>query len=339
MAELATMSELRAADAGEFTRRAFLNSRIDLGQAEALSDLLVAETEWQRRAAAEMAGGRFARQVEEWRERLLVTSAAIEAELDFSDEGDVEAHYTADVLAPPAAAMALGADIRTHLAQPCAERLRNGVRVVLAGPPNSGKSSLFNALVARDAAIVSDIPGTTRDVIEAPLAWNGIAFVLSDTAGLRQATDDMVETVGVKRACDAIERSDILLWLGEENHGPKHPRLIEIDAKADLGRAGKTAAGLAVSAHTGSGLARLIARMVDEAEGILPAPDAYALNQRQRTALAKAAIALEALGSLADPLLQAEQLRYARSAFDELTGRTHTEDMLDHIFSGFCIGK
>ena len=339
LGEISTMPGLRGAEAGEFTRRAFLNGRIDLGQAEALSDLLAAETEWQRRAAADMAGGRFGQMVEDWRERLLRVSAMVEADLDFADEYDVAAQTGSDASRYAQPAAALASDVRQHLDAPPAEKLRDGVRVVLAGPPNSGKSSLLNALVARDAAIVSDIAGTTRDVIETPVAFEGIAFVISDTAGLREDSADAIEGIGIDRARGAIARSDILLWLGEEGEGPDHLTLLEIDAKSDLGPPAKSPAALRVSARDGTGVAALIAKLVCLAQTMLPPPDGFALNQRQRLALQDAESSLLAAGSHPDPLLVAEELRLARAAFDRLTGRTHTEDMLDRLFAGFCIGK
>lgn len=336
--EIARVPGLRLAEAGEFTRRAFLNGRIDLGQSEALSDLLAAETEWQRRAAADMAGTRFGRQVEMWREEVLSLSAMVEADLDFSDEDDVAAS-SAGASAFDGRAEALVQTFAAHLEAPPVERLRDGIRVVLAGPPNSGKSSLLNRLVAREAAIVSDVAGTTRDVIETPVAIDGIAFVLSDTAGLRGATDDAIEAIGIDRARNAIDRSDILLWLGAEGEGPDHPAMIEIDAKADVLEPSKSASALRLSAHDGRGMAELGKRLVALARTMVPGPDEFALNQRQRTALADAVQALEAAIQRDDGLIRGEELRLARAAFDRLTGRSHTEDMLDRIFAGFCIGK
>ncbi|MFA9201452.1 MAG: tRNA uridine-5-carboxymethylaminomethyl(34) synthesis GTPase MnmE, partial [Cypionkella sp.] len=194
--ELAAMPGLRRAEPGEFTRRAFANGRIDLAEAEGLADLLAAETELQRRAAMAMAGGALSRQVEAWRERVLALSATLEATLDFGDEDDVGAlpgDFASRV-------EALAGEIRKWLERPRAEPLREGFRVVLAGPPNAGKSSLFNALLEDEAAITAATPGTTRDVIERPVAIAGLPFVLVDTAGLRDVTDDAVERVGIARA-------------------------------------------------------------------------------------------------------------------------------------------
>ncbi|MBH9536669.1 tRNA uridine-5-carboxymethylaminomethyl(34) synthesis GTPase MnmE [Novosphingopyxis sp. YJ-S2-01] len=330
---LGSIEGLRPAEAGEFTRRAFANGRIDLGQAEALSDLLSAETEWQRRAAIDMASSRFGRLVDAWRERLLLLSAMVEADLDFSDEDDVSGSSAELVDAGR-----LAAEIRDTLDAPPAERLRDGIRVVLAGPPNSGKSSLLNALVSREAAIVSDEAGTTRDVIEVPVAFGGLAFLLSDTAGLRESTANRIESIGIERARSTFDRADILLWLGEEGEGPAHAALIEIAAKSDVGGV-KSIDVLRVSAHTREGVDELIALLVHRGRSLVPSENQFALNARQRAALQDAAIAFETATRLADPLMQAEELRHARLAFDRLTGRTNTEDMLDRIFSGFCIGK
>ena len=331
--QLGLLDGLRQAEPGEFTRRAFQNGRIDLGQAEALSDLLAAETEWQRRAAVDMAGSRFGRIVESWRERLLQLSARIEADLDFSDEDDVST-----TVVELADAGDLACAIRIELKAPPAERLRDGIRVVIAGPPNSGKSSLLNALVAREAVIVSDIAGTTRDVIEVPVALSGLAFLLSDTAGLRAETEDRIEAIGIERARSAADRADILLWLGEEGGAPPHGCVIEIDAKSDLGSQ-KSDDAIGVSARSGEGIAPLIEELVQRGRTLVPAQDQFALNARQRDAMDRAATALEDAAAMGDPLMQAEELRQARLAFDGLTGRAHTEDMLDRIFAGFCIGK
>ncbi|RZK00971.1 MAG: tRNA uridine-5-carboxymethylaminomethyl(34) synthesis GTPase MnmE, partial [Novosphingobium sp.] len=201
---------LRRATAGEFTRRAFANGRIDLAEAEGLADLLAAETELQRKSALAMAGGAFSRQVELWRERVLAASAAVEAVLDFADEDDVA------VLPDGFAARleALEGEIGEWLERPRAEALREGFRVVLAGPPNAGKSTLFNALVESEAAITAPIAGTTRDVLTRPVAIAGVPFLFVDTAGLRDEAGDAIEAIGVERARDELGQADLVLWLG-----------------------------------------------------------------------------------------------------------------------------
>ncbi|HEU0135547.1 MAG TPA: tRNA uridine-5-carboxymethylaminomethyl(34) synthesis GTPase MnmE, partial [Allosphingosinicella sp.] len=207
---------LRPAEPGEFTHRAFENGRIDLAEAEGLADLLSAETRSQRRAALAMAGGSLSRQVEAWRQRLLDLAAALEAALDFSDEGEVGEAW------PPGWAArleALAGEMQALLDRPPAERLRDGLRVVIAGPPNAGKSSLINALAQRDAALTSAVPGTTRDVIEAPTAIGGRPFLLIDTAGLRESEDE-VESAGIERARASLASADLILWLGDPLEAP-----------------------------------------------------------------------------------------------------------------------
>lgn len=329
---LAAIPGCRPAEAGEFTRRAFTNGRIDLTEAEGLGDLLAAETESQRRHALAIAEGGLASRVERWREALLAAEARLEAVLNFADEGDVAAEDEREALA---AAEKIRGEIRQALAAPPAERLKDGLRVALAGPPNAGKSTLFNALVAREAAIVSATPGTTRDVIEAPVAIADIAFVLSDTAGLRDSTD-AIEGEGVSRARRALETADIVLWLGDPEDTPDGEQVIELRAKADAG--GPDDGRLAVSAATGLGLDRLRARLVDAARAMLPRDDELALNRRQRAALETACARLEEVVP-DDWVLLAESLRQARAALDRLSGRSGVEDMLDALFGRFCIGK
>jgi tRNA modification GTPase len=338
-AALAGVPGLRPAEPGAFTRRAFLNGRIDLAEAEGLSDLLFAETEAQRVAAIRMASGHLSRQVERWREQVLRLSALVEAELDFSDEDDVGAGV-GDTVGEGVATLV--ADIRAALARPRAERLRDGIRVVLAGPPNSGKSTLLNTLLQREAAIVSDIAGTTRDVIEAPVAMGGIPFVLTDTAGLREQGAEAIEAIGIQRAHDAIAGADIVLWLGAEGDGPEHPAVWEIEAQVDRGgvsRETKRSPRHRLSARTGQGLEALVADLIASAQTLLPGTGEVALNARQHQLLGECAIALESSGSQSDLLLRAEALRLARLALDRLLGRAHVEDMLDALFGAFCIGK
>ena len=338
-AALAVLPGLQLAEPGEFTRRAFLNGRIDLAEAEGLSDLLFAETEAQRVAAIRMASGHLSRQVENWRHEVLRLSALVEAELDFSDEDDVGAGV-ADTVGQ--GVTALIGSIHAALARPRAERLRDGIRVVLAGPPNSGKSTLLNALLQREAAIVSDIAGTTRDVIEAPVALGGVPFVLTDTAGLRDEGAEAIETIGIARARDAMAAADIVLWLGPEGEGGDHVALWEIAAQIDLpnvSRETKRAPRHRLSARTGEGIEALIADLVATARTLLPGAGEVALNARQHRLLEQCAAALESAGAEHDLLLRAESLRLSRLALDQLLGRTHVEDMLDALFGAFCIGK
>ena len=336
-AALAKLPELRAAEAGEFTRRALLHGRLDLSEAEGLGDLLMAETEAQRRAAIRSAGGAVRRHAEDWTTRLLGLAARIEAELDHGDEDDVAGADPLPDLRSGAAA--LGSDIAAVAARPPVERLRDGLRVALGGPPNAGKSTLFNALAERDAAIVSPIAGTTRDRIEVPIIREGIAWLLIDTAGLADETDDPIEAIGVARARDALAEADLLLWLGDDPP-PPHPCVLWLHARADAeGRAPVQPNQLVVSVREGRGVDSLWQRMAEVASDLLPPPDLVALNARQRGWCMAAVDALARASLLDDPLLFAEELRAARRALDAITGRAGVEDVLDALFGKFCIGK
>ncbi|MBC2664538.1 tRNA uridine-5-carboxymethylaminomethyl(34) synthesis GTPase MnmE [Novosphingobium flavum] len=325
---------LRRALPGEFTRRAFLNGRIDLAEAEGLADLLQAETDLQRQSALAMAEGRFSREISAWREQLLVCSAEVEAVLDFSDEDDV-------AMLPPRFTWNLEAlrdRISRQLSRPSAETLREGFRVVLAGPPNAGKSTLFNALVESEAAITSPMAGTTRDVLTRTVALGGVPFQFCDTAGLREETGDMVEQIGVERARGALDRADQVLWLGEAEECPEGAWLIAAQCDRAVAMPSPKARHR-LSAVTGEGLDGLREDLVGTARAALPRPGETAINARQARLLRDAEQALSGAVTLSDPLLIAEHLRLARVAFDALLGRTTTEDMLDALFGRFCIGK
>ncbi|OSZ69762.1 tRNA uridine-5-carboxymethylaminomethyl(34) synthesis GTPase MnmE [Sphingomonas sp. IBVSS2] len=335
-AALAGRSGLRPAEPGEFTRRALLHGRIDLSEAEGLGDLLMAETEAQRRSAIRSAEGAVRRAVEGWTDRLLMLAARVEAELDHSDEEDV-----ADAALLPAlrsGAAALAEDIEAVADRPPVERLRDGIRVVLAGPPNAGKSSLLNAMIGRDAAIVSPISGTTRDRIEAPVVRGGIAWLLVDTAGLAALPGDEIEAIGIARAQAAQAEADILLWLGDAPP-PEHAHRLWLNPRADLPGRRAAADRLSLSSLTGEGLDALWSAMARLAADMLPPPDQMTLNARQRALSRNAAGALRAALREEDLLLIAEQLRSAMRAFDAITGRAGVEAMLDALFARFCIGK
>jgi tRNA modification GTPase len=333
-AALALLPGLREAEAGEFTRRAFANGRLDLAEAEGLADLLGAETELQRRSALAMAGGSFSRQVDAWRDQLLILSATVEATLDFSDEGDVgdlPSEFAKQVAA-------LEQQLADWLARPRAEVLREGFRVVIAGPANAGKSTLFNALVESEAAITSPMAGTTRDALMRPVAIAGVAFSFIDTAGLRAEPGDPIEAIGIQRALDQVEHADLVLWLGPEGQGPEHGW--EIDAqcdRADVPR--KSDPRHRISAVTGEGVSALKIDLADHARLAMPKPGDAALNDRQHGLLTTARSALREASLESDPLIAAEQLREARVAFDRLVGRAGTEEMLDTLFGRLCIGK
>ena len=268
--------------------------------------------------------------------RLLDLSAMAEAALDFSDEDDVP---DADIEARIGqGVMALADDVGALLSAPSAERLRDGIRVVLAGPPNAGKSTLLNRLVGREAAIVSDIAGTTRDRIEVPAAIGGTAFLLTDTAGLRDETCDAIEAIGIDRARAALEAADIILWLGEPAEAPREDALL-IAAQSDVALYGPERPGLRLSARTGEGMDALVAMLLNRAATLLPGEGDYALHARQRDGVRQLHDHLLAAGEARDLLVLAEELRLGRRTIDALTGQAGTEDMLDRLFSGFCIGK
>ena len=336
-AAIASFPSTRMAEAGEFTRRAFANGRMDLNEAEGLADLLAAETEWQRKAASLMFGGAFSAAIEGWRQEVLRLSALTEAELDFSDEGDVD---TQNKDAITIGCGKICDEIGRMLANPPVEKLKDGLRVVLAGPPNSGKSTLLNALVGRDAAIVSDIAGTTRDMIEVPVSIEGIGVLFTDTAGLRDDSLDVIERIGIERSHAAMQQADIVLWLGREGDGPDHPNVIEVATKCDIdGHERKGAPAINVSAVTGAGIAELLHSVAGRAKKLLPPADQFAVNARQRALLTDVGAALDACKDLEDWLIIGENLRQARLALDALTGRAHTEELLDNIFGKFCVGK
>ena len=332
--ELASMTGLRRAEPGEFTRRAFVNGRMDLAETEGLADLLAAETELQRRSAQALSQGALSQQVDAWREKLLRLSAQVESVLDFGDEDDVSelpASFSREV-------EGLRREIETWLERPRAEKLRQGVRVVLAGPPNSGKSTLFNAILEEAAAITSAEAGTTRDAIERSISLGGVPLLLVDTAGLRSEGAGEIETIGIERARGQIDRADLILWLGPEGDGPMGA--VEVDAKSDLSDIDRKAAPMiCVSAVTGVGLVELRELIVSRAKLILPKPGDVALNTRQAGLLRDSEAALSQIAGKTDALIIGEGLRSCRVAFDRLTGRTSTEDMLDALFGRFCIGK
>ena len=332
----------RPADPGEFTRRAFLNGRMDLTAVEGLADLIDAETEAQRRQATRQLQGEFGVAVDRWRARLLGRLARLEALLDFSDEEDVPGFAgPLDELA------AVAAEVATAVAgAERGERIREGVTVVIAGPPNAGKSTLLNALAKREVAIVSPIPGTTRDAIEVRCDLGGLAVTLVDTAGLRDS-QDAVEQEGIARARRSMDQADLVLWLtpsGEAGQAvlpsPAGATCRRIRTKSDLGGCG-LGEDLAVSARSGEGLDDLLAMVAGFAGSQLQgAGEAIVTRERHRHALNEVLQCLaRAQASDHAPELAAEDLRLALRALGRITGRVDVEDVLDHIFSSFCIGK
>lgn len=340
-ASLASLPALRPAEAGEFTRRALTHGRIDLTEAEGLGDLLAAETEGQRRAALRAAEGGIRRQIEGWAQHTLALSATVEAMLDHGDEEDVAAEAdTVDTVVRRA--VALGREIEGVIAQPGVERLRDGLRVVLAGAPNAGKSTLLNALCEREAAIVSPLAGTTRDRIEVPVMRDGVAYVLTDTAGLHDSPVDVVEQIGIERARQSLAAADIILWL-DDGAPPEEvtaaPHLLLHPRCDEAGRRTSPIDRQPVSARSGEGITELWEAIGGLAANMLPAADSVPMNKRQRDLASNAAQALLRTQGTSDSLLIAEELRQALRCFDRITGRADTEAMLDTLFGRFCIGK
>lgn len=332
---LGAISGLRRAAPGEFTRRAFANGRIDLAEAEGLADLLTAETELQRRHALALASGSLSGAIHRWRDELLALSAAVEAVLDFGDEDDV-ANLPDDFTSK---LEQLADAVEVLIGAPRAETLREGFRVALAGPPNSGKSSLFNCLLQDDAAITAPVAGTTRDVLTRPVSIEGMPFLFIDTAGLRSQTEDAIEAIGIERATAQLTRADLVLWLGPEGQG-QGSRIWVVESFADIVPPDtKAAPRHRISAVTGAGIEDLRRDLVVLARSELTGAGDVVVNHRQRELLAQASGALRKAASHDDPLLVAELLRSARNRFDRLLGRAATEDMLDTLFGRFCIGK
>ncbi len=336
---LARISGLRPAEAGEFTRRAHANGKMDLAEVEGLADLIAAETQAQRRQALAQASGALSRRVEGWRDGLVSALALVEASIDFSDEGDVPQDLTrqANAFIAP-----LQRDIADALADAGrGERVRDGLVVAIAGRPNAGKSTLLNRLAGREAAIVSDLPGTTRDVLEVHLELAGQAVTLLDTAGLRE-TADVVEAEGVRRALARAETADMVLWLSpeEEPPPPNFEQPLKVRSKSD-DRALAGAGWLALSVQTGAGLDTLLAEIEQRASTLAGGEPALITRERQRLALAAAAYHLARAGQefAGFEELRAEELRLAARALDRTIGRVDVEDVLDSLFSTFCIGK
>jgi tRNA modification GTPase len=338
---LGALEGCRAAEPGEFTRRAFLNGRMDLSRVEGLADLIDAETEAQRRQALRQLEGALGGLIEGWRAQLIDALALLEAALDFSDEGDVPAHLETEA---GAILRRLAEEIGQSLADDRrGERLREGFMVVLAGPPNAGKSSLLNAFARRDVALVSAIPGTTRDAIEVRCDLGGLPVTFVDTAGLRES-EDPIEQAGMARTRARLGAADLTLWLVAPDAAESPPDgagpLLRVATKADL--AAVEGADVAISAVTGQGLSALLERIEREADAALGQGDAVITRERQRAALTRAHEALDRAGhALAESRteLAAEDARLALRGIGEITGRVDVEQVLDRLFATFCIGK
>lgn len=344
---LGKLSGLRQAEAGEFTRRAFINGKIDLTGAEALADLIAAETESQRRLAIENANGGQRQLYDKWRNQLLRARALLEAELDFSDEDDVPEEVSKGVITM---LQSMALEIKTHIdGFRAAEIIRDGFHVVLVGAPNVGKSSLLNALAKREVAIVTDIPGTTRDLIEVSLDLNGIKVILADTAGIRK-TDDKVEKIGVERALIAAGRANLVLYLTDNDSETQKPKLeidntpiLEIATKADLDGQNIDSDRKfdhKISVISGEGMEALIKDIGLRAQlSIGTLSDTIPTRLRHVELLRTTLDSITTASKEQEIELQAEELRMASASLGKITGAVDVEELLGVIFSEFCIGK
>ncbi|TAI63179.1 tRNA uridine-5-carboxymethylaminomethyl(34) synthesis GTPase MnmE [Bradyrhizobium sp. Leo170] len=347
---IAGVDGIRPAEAGEFTRRAFENGKLDLTEAEGLDDLIHADTDRQRRQALRQLKGLLGDRARDWRAEIIEASALIEAGIDFSDEGDVPAELIAPALRK---VKALLTEIQQVLAaQAQSERLRDGLVVAIAGPPNVGKSTLINQLARRDVAIVSPHAGTTRDVIEVQLDLDGYPVTVIDTAGIRE-TDDPVEQEGVRRARARAEEADLVLWLTDRtsaaiSHQGSVPvwlvrNKIDLDASTSgLSGSGSASASFRISARNGDGIPELITALVGFAHDYFGSGEGGLITRtRQRKLLQETADslrrAIDVVG--AGEELAAEELRAASYSLGRLLGRVDVEDILDVIFREFCVGK
>lgn len=340
----------RPAEPGEFTRRAFEHGKMDLTEAEGLADLIDAETEGQRLQALAQMSGALKQLYEAWRERLISILASIEGEIDFPDEEDV----------PDALAATAGPPIDDLIAEMDAhlddahrgERVREGLSIAIIGAPNAGKSSLLNRLARREAAIVTDIPGTTRDIVEVRLVIAGFPVTLADTAGLRE-TAEIVESEGIRRALARAEEADIRIGVIDStdvSRNQESPLPLRDGDLAVLNKVDRTAPPdlnlpcetLSVSAKTGTGLDAVEAWLEGTVRSLLSAREAPALSRaRHRRAVTEGREALERGRTMLSraPELAGEDVRLAIRAIESLTGRIDVEDVLDRVFSQFCIGK
>jgi tRNA modification GTPase len=355
---LSALPDVRAAEPGEFTRRAFENGKLDLTEAEALDDLIHADTDRQRRQALRQLKGLLGDKARDWRAEIIEASALIEAGIDFSDEGDV----SAELVAPALEKMkSLLREIEEVLAaQGQSERLRDGLVVAIAGPPNVGKSTLMNALARREVAIVSPHAGTTRDVIEVQFDLDGYPVTVIDTAGVRE-TDDPVEQEGVRRARARAAEADLVLWLVDARHVMSLPvgaalawvvrNKIDLDRERSVlessgppAASGMKSSGAAfeISASRGDGIPELVAALIGFARDYFGSGEGGLIGrERQRKLLQETVVSLQRSIAIVGEgeELAAEDLRAAAHSLGRLLGRVDVEDILDVIFRDFCIGK
>lgn len=346
LTEIGKLPGLRQAEAGEFTKRAFLNGKMDLLEAEALADLINAETEAQRQFAVMNSGGAQSELYLGWRKRLIHARAMIEAEMDFADEADVPGSVSSQVWADVSLLLD---EIQSHVdGYSKAEMIRDGFDVVILGAPNAGKSSLLNALLQREAAIVTDEPGTTRDLVEAVLDLDGLKVRITDTAGLREPAGK-VEAIGIERAKERAKGADLVLFLEDmsepgELSPPADVSSIAIGTKLDLHQPAAEGAGyaLTISTATGQGIDDLLKMIGERAAGAVgQRGDILPSRLRHVELLKNAQNHLGAALSASDTMLElkAENLRLASDRIGRLSGAVDVEDLLDVIFSQFCIGK
>lgn len=332
--------DVRLAEPGEFTRRAFANGRLDLAQVEGLADLVAAESDAQRRQALSLAGGALSAAAEDWRGACIAVLAQAEAGLDFAeDEEDVAVRIDE---AARGRLIAMAGQLEDLIADSArAAQVQDGLAIVVTGAPNVGKSSIVNALAMQDAAIVTPIAGTTRDPIAVPIMLDGVGALLIDTAGLRD-TDDPVEAEGIRRARSRAAAADLVIHVvtPEDADCSGQAGLVVMN-KMDLAPGGAFASSVqCVSALTGDGISELRAWLANWARNLVrPGEPALLVNARHRAAFGDAASALRAAADSRDPVMRAEWLRVAAHAFGRIAGRFDVDDVLDRIFSQFCIGK
>lgn len=332
---LGEMDGLRSAEPGEFTRRALENERLDLSQVEALADLIEAETEQQRRQALRILSGALGLRVGVWRDQIVQAASLLEATIDFAEE-DVPVDVSGDVRA---LLDAVCSEIESELrGMASAERLRLGFEVAIVGPPNAGKSTLLNYLAGREAAITSDVAGTTRDVIEVRMEIGGLAVTLLDTAGLRNS-EDQIERIGVARARERASAADLRVHLVPAGEAPLLDQIagdVVLTAKGDL-------SGNGVSGLTGQGVPELLDMIEARLSGIVQGAGLVS-RERHRIALGEGLMHLKQAKELLDDGLDvydiaSEEIRIALRALERLIGYVDVEHVLDRIFSSFCIGK